>query len=221
MRRIALDLARRRIEDEFSRDQKLIKFYSMKIELDKIINLYYEKVTGFGIFFSHDPITMDPCRLFRESPPEGEESGMLSEVLGEGKRLCDLRSKVIEHIRKEVADLMPNTTAVAGPDIAAEFLYRAGSMKKLAKFPSSTVQILGAEKAFFKHVTSGSPPPKHGLIFKFPGITSLPKNKRGKASRLIAGKIAICLRADAVSRIMDTDSIREEISKKMDSIKNQ
>lgn len=193
----------------------------MKVELDRIINLYYEKVTGFGIFFDRDPASVDPCRLFREGIPEGDGLEMLGEVLQEGKRMCDLRSKLNDYVRKETRELMPNTSDIAGEDIAAEILYRAGSLKKLARFPAGTIQILGAEKAFFKHVTTGSPPPKHGLIFKFPGITSLPRVKRGKASRLIAGKVAICLRADAASGRIDTASLKEELQKKMQIIKSQ
>ncbi len=193
----------------------------MKVELDRIINLYYEKVIGFGIFFDRDPASVDPCRLFRQAPPEGEGSEMLGSVLQEGKRLCDLRARVNEYVRKETRELLPNTSDVAGEDIAAEILYRAGSLKRIGRFPAGTVQVLGAEKAFFKHVTAGSPPPKHGLIFKFPGITSLPKKKRGKASRMVSAKIAICLRADAASRRMDTAALKDEIKKKMGQIRNQ
>ncbi len=102
LRTVALEFARKRIEDEFSRDQKLIKFLSLKIELDRMINLYYEKITGFGVFFDVDPVTMDPCRLFREPAPESDDSGMLAEAMKEGKQLCDLRSKIMDYSRSEL-----------------------------------------------------------------------------------------------------------------------
>lgn len=221
LREIAIEFARRRVEAEFNREQKLIKFQSLKIEIDRILNLYYEKLIGFGIFFSIDPVSMDPCRLFREDAPEGDTSGMLSGILKEGKNLCDLRARLNEFVKKEIRVILPNASEIAGEDICAEMLRIAGSVKRLGSFPSSTIQVLGAEKALFKHVSSGTPPPKHGLIFKFPGITALPKKKRGKASRMIANKIAICLRADAVGRRMDLEPMKEEIRKKMEAIKNQ
>ena len=32
--------------------------------------------------------------------------------------------------------------------------------------PASTIQILGAEKALFRSLKTGSNPPKHGIIFQ-------------------------------------------------------
>ena len=46
----------------------------------------------------------------------------------------------------------PNLTTMVGELVGARLIAHAGSLLNLAKHPSSTVQILGAEKALFRCV---------------------------------------------------------------------
>jgi len=87
---------------------------------------------------------------------------------------------------------------------------QAGGLSKLASFPSSTVQVIGAEKALFKHLRSGSPPPKHGLIFQHVLISTSPKHARGKIARALAAKIAIAAKADAYSHNFIAEKLKEQ-----------
>ena len=48
--------------------------------------------------------------------------------------------------------------------IAARLCVAAHGRMRLARLPAGTVQILGAEKAFFSHLKQGTKTPKHGLI---------------------------------------------------------
>ena len=59
------------------------------------------------------------------------------------------------------------------------------------------MQILGAEKAFFNHLKTGAPSPKHGHIFMHPWISRSPKWVRGKIARTVAAKATIAARCDA------------------------
>ena len=68
---------------------------------------------------------------------------------------------------------------------------------RLARLPAGTVQVLGAEKAFFSHLRSGTAPPKHGHIFMHPWISRSPRWVRGKIARMLAAKISIAARVDA------------------------
>jgi nucleolar protein 56 len=76
---------------------------------------------------------------------------------------------------------------------------QAGGLHRLSFFPASTIQVLGAEKALFKHLRSGSKPPKHGLIFQHSSIGMSPKKVRGKIARALAAKLTIASKADAIS----------------------
>ena len=94
---------------------------------------------------------------------------------------------------------VPNLSVVAGSVLAAKLLEKAGGLKRLAMMPSSTVQILGAEKALFRSKMTGAKPPKHGLIFQHPYVHAKSRKLRGKAARTLAAKISLAARADAFS----------------------
>jgi hypothetical protein len=45
----------------------------------------------------------------------------------------------------------PNLATLIGEVVGARLIAHAGSLTNLAKYPASTVQILGAEKALFRY----------------------------------------------------------------------
>ncbi len=47
----------------------------------------------------------------------------------------------------------PNLAALTGDLVGARLISHAGSLTNLAKYPASTIQILGAEKALFRCVS--------------------------------------------------------------------
>ncbi|VVB57511.1 putative NOP5 family protein [uncultured archaeon] len=106
--------------------------------------------------------------------------------------------------------IAPNLSHIAGPSLAAKLIAQAGSLSKLSSFPASTIQVLGAEKALFKHLKSGSPPPKHGLIFQHASISTAPKWVRGKIARALAAKLCIAAKADAISHHFIAEKLKEQ-----------
>lgn len=113
--------------------------------------------------------------------------------------LWKLRDQIEEYEAKIANELCPNLSHIAGPELAAKLVAQAGGLQRIATFPASTIQVLGAEKALFKHLKSGSRPPKHGLIFQHALIGKSPKKARGKISRALAAKLTIASKADAIS----------------------
>lgn len=108
------------------------------------------------------------------------------------------RRKDLEgYVERSIRALAPNVSDLAGPMIAARLVTLAGSVEDLARYPAGTVQLLGAEKALFRHMRSGSRPPKHGVLFQHPLIHRAPPWQRGALARAFAGRIAIAARADA------------------------
>ena len=110
--------------------------------------------------------------------------------------------KEFEAYQKTLAEeLCPNMSEVGGADIAAKLVSHVGSLRKLAFLPASTIQVLGAEKALFKHLRNPRiAPPKHGIIFQHPRISSSPKAVRGKIARLLANKLCLAAKADAFTK---------------------
>ena len=106
------------------------------------------------------------------------------------------RSALETAIHSSVPSGTPNLVHLLGPDLAARMLAQAGGLERLARLPSSTIQVLGAEKAFFEHLRGRAPPPRHGLLFLHPAIQSAGRSERGKLARALAGKVAIAARLD-------------------------
>ena len=107
----------------------------------------------------------------------------------------------LDKIESTVRDLslehLPSLSAIAGPMIAARLCVAAHGRMRLARLPAGTVQILGAEKAFFSHLKQGTKPPKHGLIYSHVLISRSPKPIRGRVSRMLAARMSLAARIDA------------------------
>ncbi len=106
------------------------------------------------------------------------------------------REKLAEYVESTMKRIAPNTTDVAGATIGARLIARAGGLDRLARLPASTIQVLGAEKALFRALRTGSRPPKHGILFQHDAVHTAPKWQRGKIARALANKIAIAARID-------------------------
>ena len=124
---------------------------------------------------------------------------MLHSLAKEVLALWALRDRIEAYEAGMANEICPNLSCIAGPELAAKLVAQAGGLNRLAMFPASTVQVLGAEKALFKHLKSGSKPPKHGLIFQHAAIGKAPRKIRGKLARALAAKLAIAAKADAYS----------------------
>eukprot|EP01067_Filipodium_phascolosomae_P001756 Filipodium_phascolosomae@DN2124_c0_g1_i1.p1 len=98
-----------------------------------------------------------------------------------------------------LAEERKNLKNLIGDTVAARLISHAGSLVSLAKYPASTVQILGAEKALFRALKTRGKTPKYGLLFhsSFIGRASL-KNK-GRISRYLANKCSLAARIDQFS----------------------
>lgn len=95
---------------------------------------------------------------------------------------------------------------------------RAGSLTNLAKFPASTIQILGAEKALFRALKTRTKTPKYGLLFHSNFITrAAPKNK-GRISRFLANKCAVASRIDCFADVPVTtygEHLKQQVEERL------
>ena len=101
-----------------------------------------------------------------------------------------------EYLEKEMNNVAPNLAIILGTGVAARMLSRTGSLKKLSSLPASTIQVLGAERALFRSLKTGAPPPKHGILFQHTLVHAAPRWQRGKIARAVAAKAVIAARVD-------------------------
>ena len=128
-----------------------------------------------------------------------------------------LRKKLEEHIESEMYGIAPNLSTILGAAVGARILGRAGSLKRLASLPASTIQVLGAEKALFRSLKTGSQPPKHGLLFQHAMVHTAPRWQRGKIARAVAAKAVIAARVDMYGEGLN-NTLLEKLNVRVDEI---
>jgi nucleolar protein 56 len=90
----------------------------------------------------------------------------------------------------------PNLTTLVGENVGAKLISHSGSLSNLSKYPASTVQILGAEKALFRALKTKTNTPKYGLLYHSSFIGRAIGKNKGKISRFLANKCSIAARLD-------------------------
>jgi len=113
--------------------------------------------------------------------------------------LADEAASLRAYIERTAPAVAPNLSMLAGPVLAARLVSLAGGLEQLAKKPSGTVQVLGAEDALFAHLKGSAPSPKHGVIFTHEYVRGTRREDRGSAARALAGKLSIAARVDHYS----------------------
>jgi nucleolar protein 56 len=130
-----------------------------------------------------------------------------------------LREELSDYIDSVMKEVAPNITALVGSLLGARLISLAGSLENLARLPASTIQVLGAEKALFRSLKTGTRPPKHGIIFQYPEIHKAPRWQRGKMARTLAAKLAIAAKVDAYTGRWIGDKLVEDLTKRIEEIK--
>jgi nucleolar protein 56 len=161
-------------------DFQIIQMVNAVDDLLQTANLLSERLASWNVFPTDDDI-LNP---FNE---------LLQSVKQEISRLES-------EIQKQILVLAPNICSVIGPILSARMLSCAGSLDKLAKLPSSSIQLLGAEKALFRFKKEGGRPPKHGVIFQHGLINMAPKRFRGRYARVLSARISLAAKADAFTK---------------------
>jgi nucleolar protein 56 len=242
LREVSIKAAKRQISMTDTDDKRIVQAVEAMDDIDKAANELSERLMEwYGTYFPELELTAESMARFvlrfgsRENVPEGHDmfakasSSMGAELsLVEedllrnfAASLCgiyDTRKHLEQYIMSNMGAVAPNLTNIAGAPLGARLISLAGGLDKLAAFPSSTVQVIGASNALFKHLRSRAPSPKHGVIFNHPLIKGSPWWQRGKIARALAAKISLAVRMDVYGGKHDP-SIKEKLERKVESIK--
>lgn len=155
------------------------------------------------------------------SPDESFGSDLVKENLEPIKSLAhrifdlyQLRKSLVEYTSMTMDGLCPNLKAVCDTIVGARLIEHAGSLKRLSQMPSSTIQILGAEQALFRHLRTGSKPPRHGIIIGHELIAKAQNSMHGKIARALSDKISIAAKIDYFNGKFIGDRLRKELDEK-------
>ncbi len=241
--KVNVELTRKELKKE-KRDRIIMRTVSVIEEIDKEINVFSEMLREwYGLHFPEMSKAVSSNERFAEivfkyGRKENIKDPKLSELAekSSGMTLTDddilqmkhfaesilglssLRRSLASYLEEISGDVIPNLSAVAGSLLAARLLNLAGGLEKISKMPSSTIQLLGAEKALFRHLRGEGKAPKYGILFGHPLIQQAPKNLKGKVARLVAAKLSIAARMDMFSDKNEGERMRRELEEQVRSL---
>jgi nucleolar protein 56 len=233
-----LVLVKKIVAESVNTDNHIIQSINAVGELDKICNTLVKRVREwYGYYYpelSHN--TPDNEQFIKRVLQKTKEEHMmernetvsmgpvisetdLNMILSYARQVDDMyleRENLINYIDNTLMAYCPNMYSLTGGLIGAKLLEKAKSLKHLAFLPSSTIQLLGAEKALFRHLRNKKiRPPKHGLILSHPLVMDSKRADRGAAARMFAAKISIAARVDYFHGEFIGDTLREELEKQL------
>lgn len=132
--------------------------------------------------------------------------------------LSEYRKQLAEYLKKKMDCVAPNLAVLIGEVVGARLISHAGSLTNLAKYPASTVQILGAEKALFRAIKTRSNTPKYGLIYHSTFIGRAGAANKGRISRYLANKCSMASRIDCFSENLSSvfgEHLREQVEERL------
>lgn len=244
MHEVMMGLGKLRTSEPVPRDRSLVQAIRNLDDQIATINLYNERLhEWYGMHFpeladyAHDERYADLIARYGDRDAVIDELGIGIQSIGSDfdpddmravqdladtlYRLYDDKGRTETFIQGIVEETCPNMCAILGGPLAARMISLAGGLERLSALPSSTVQLLGAEKAMFRHLKSGKRPPKHGVIYQHPEVHRAPYWQRGNISRALAGKVLIAAKIDQYHGEFRGDVLNQEFMARVEDIKRR
>ncbi|KAI2616763.1 Nop domain-containing protein [Hypoxylon sp. NC1633] len=143
----------------------------------------------------------------------------ISTFAGKVVKLAEYRRTLYSYLVEKMSTVAPNLAALIGEVVAARLIQKAGSLTNLSKYPASTLQILGAEKALFRALKTKGNTPKFGLIYHSTFIGRANPKDKGRISRYLANKCSIASRIDNFAEQPSKkfgDALRQQVEDRLE-----
>jgi nucleolar protein 56 len=242
--KVNIELTKTKIKKAIERDALIIQVIDSIEELDKSINIFIERLREFYSlhfpemdrivkdhqkfakliekFGSREKIEDPELKQFAEKSMgidfKEEDIKILQLFAGKILELYKLRENLSKYLEKLLKEIAPNFSELAGPMLAGKLIAKAGGMEKLAKMPSSTIQLLGAEKALFRFLHGKGKSPRFGIIFAHPLIQNSPEKLKGRVARVLASKLSIAAKIDYYSKEYKADKLKQDLQERVKEI---
>ncbi len=184
----------------------------------EVVEKYIKEQPATEKLLSERAARLLPKRESMGSKIPQEDLYVLQEYAKKLRGMYEAREDLGNYVEKTVEKIAPNLAYIVGNMLATKLIVSAKGVKKLARLPASSIQVMGAEKALFMHLIKHTKPPKHGIIFLHPSMRGIKKGDRGKVARLISAKISIAAKADAYTHNFIAPKLKEELDRKVGEI---
>jgi nucleolar protein 56 len=197
LRKQLIEDTKKKIMESFDNESLIIQCSRYLAELDTSIYSMKLRLKGWYGFYDHDVV--DVLDVSGEKSSLGadlteEDLIILNENIETLRLLLILKEDNINYLTKLMEVKVPRLLDVAGVEIGAKLISLAGGVKELASMASSKIQLLGAEKALFRHLKSGNKAPKYGVIYFHKSVQD--SEDKGKAARKLASEISKVVKVD-------------------------
>ena len=192
---------------------RIAEWYGLHYPEAKIGQNDIEKIIDYG--------SREKWPGFKESTGaelNSADEKILRDYATTAKRLAEQRKNLEKYVKDSMFEIAPNFTSVIDPQLAARILALAGSMEKLSKLSASSIQLIGAEKALFRHLRQKGKSPKYGILFLSSVIQATPDDQRGKIARILAAKLMQAARIDYFSGRDESERIKKELNNEIKDV---
>ncbi|RMF90674.1 MAG: hypothetical protein D6733_03185 [Methanobacteriota archaeon] len=220
-RRVAFKVAERLLQSMPGADEPIIQAVAILETASQTIGLLVSRLismcAAYGRAIEAGNGKADVAELLEAaaSIPSPFVHGLTAQI-GE---MMEYRASVESELEELMKARAPNVAGVLGPLLGAKLISSARGLEQLARMPASRIQVLGADRAMFRHLRERGAPPKHGLIFQHPAISRSPWWQRGKIARSLAAKTAIAARLDAYSGEDRSEELKEAFLRRYEAVK--
>ena len=226
----SLRFAKSVVKSSQKRDRLLVQVISSYDDIVKMSNVLSEHLLEwFGVHYPECNLSQEKLinAVFeygrRDNFPDFQSSigldiddddvDMLKRYAATLKRITEMKTKMEIYIKNLSSEIMPNFSSLIDPIMASKMLMMAGSLEKLAKMPSSTIQLLGAEKALFRHIRKKkNKPPKYGILYLSSHVQKVPDHLKGKVARIVASKLMVAARLDFYSGLDKSEGLKKQLN---------
>lgn len=193
-----MQAARQEVQQrEQADDQQLKHTIRAMDDVERTANELAERVDEWAGSLGHETAGgVSGAETIRDIDPSNPAETRLVALAERVLDLAEEEAELRRSVEQTAPSVAPNLSALAGPVLAARLIALAGGLGELARMPSGTVQVLGAEDALFAHLRGEAPSPKHGIIYTHAAVRGTRHEDRGSAARALAGKLTIAARID-------------------------
>jgi nucleolar protein 56 len=242
--KVNLEMTKVKIKKAVERDSLIIQANGAIEELDKAINIFIERLREFyGLHFpemdkiipnheryakiiekfgSREKIDDPELNQFKEKSMginlKEEDIKIIQSIAAQILQLYKLRENLSKYLENLLKEVCPNFAELATPMLAAKLISKSGGLEKLARMPSSTIQLIGAEKALFRFLHGKGKSPRFGLLYNSPYIQKAPEKLKGKVARVLASKLSIAAKMDYYSKEYKADKLKKDLEERVKEI---
>jgi len=206
--------------------ERLREWYGLHFpEMDRVVDNHEKYAKIVEKFGSREKIEDAELNFFKEKSMGAElreeDAAIIQNFAARIVELYALRNELSKYLERNLKETAPNFTDIATPMLAAKLIAKAGGLEKVARMASSTIQLIGAERALFRYLHGKGKSPKFGILFNHPLIQAAPENMKGKVARLVASKLSIAAKIDFYSKEYRGEKLKQKLYQRVKEISSK